>query len=319
MAFSGISSYIITIDNFLAHWLSVNSSPTGAVLLAGGYARADLQADRAEMQLILSKQEDLDNSLQIVQFQRDQRRAALLERFSQLRAAIEVYVKDSPYAGNLPDKPGRNAGSAVLLKALDDAASTWEKINGATIPGFSGPLTLRGGYGLADFVADLAVMRNTYPELAQATNDAALNRRQREELYQKVRGQLIDYRKVVELNFSAGTPLFETLPLLTPPSGATPDRPQVSGEWDASVGKARIVVAPLNDPKVTRLQLRTSEDVPYQTASERTVKTQPASETTFLTDDGLSVPGSEEQFRMYAMTDAGHEAGSLTITIQRPE
>lgn len=42
-------------------------------------------------------------------------------------------------------------------------------------------------------------------------------------------------------------------------------------------------------------------------------------ELTFLTDDGLTVPGSEARFRIYALTATGNESGSETLLIERPE
>ncbi|MGL4399728.1 MAG: hypothetical protein ACRCXD_07650, partial [Luteolibacter sp.] len=253
------------------------------------------------------------------QAQRDQRRAAMLERYAQLRGAIDVYVKDPAYAGNLPGKPGRNAGPAVLLKVQDEAAIIWSRINTAVVPGFTGPLTLRGGYALATFKTDLETLRDTYPALIQAESESALNRRQREALYQKIRGMLIDYRKAVELNFAENSPIYQTLPLLTPPPGTTPEKPVASGVWDATVEKARLQVTPSTDPKVTKHQLRTSPDDPYRADTERVVLTQPAAETTFLTADGLTVPGAEARYKFYAQTARGNEAGGDVIRIERPD
>ena len=120
------------------------------------------------------------------------------------------------------------------------------------------------------------------------------------------------------LSFAAGTPLFETLPLLTPPPGSTPDQPVATGKWDATISKARIDITTPNDPKVVRLQLRTSLDEPYRTESERTVQTQSVSDKSFVTSDGLTVPGSEGCFRVYAVTATDNEAGSVTLIIKRP-
>lgn len=45
---------------------------------------------------------------------------------------------------------------------MDDMKSLWAKINAAAIPGFTGPLTLVGGYAIATFLTDLAALKTAY-------------------------------------------------------------------------------------------------------------------------------------------------------------
>ncbi len=270
------------------------------------------------MSAILTQQETLDNDVQLGQATRDQQREALLARLVQLRQAVEVYLKGNPLASTLPRRPNSTANPSVILKALDDAKDVWSRINAATIPGFTPPLLLRGGYAIATFGTDLENLRDTYTTLTSSENGQDINRRTRQQLYMAVRAKLIDYRMAIELNFAEGTPIRDSLPAVSPPPGSTPEPVNVSGVWDAGLKKARIVLVPSGDPKVVQYQLRTSPDHPDDAETERVVATIPVPETEFLTDDGLTTPGATARYRVYTMTATGNEAGSDTVVIERP-
>lgn len=97
-----------------------------------------------------------------------------------------------------------------FIPVMEEFAFHWAQANAAIAPAV---LVLRGGYGLADFVADQATIQSAITAVEDVDNDRQIAQAQRDESKAAHRARLAQYRAIV-LGVLAGTPYAETLPLL---------------------------------------------------------------------------------------------------------
>jgi len=171
------------MQGFIAHWDSVNSAISPDVLtLSGGFTLANFTTARTEIESAMTAIEVADNTRDAAGSVRDQGKSGLLIRFSQVRAAVLTLFPGTIYRRMLPRQPGFSSVESRFLKPFDDAANIWSQINTDSIPGFTPPLKLAGGYTLANFQADIAALRAAYIALTNAESLARQRRSERDAL-----------------------------------------------------------------------------------------------------------------------------------------
>ena len=68
-----------------------------------------------------------------------------------------------------------------------------------------------------------------------------------------------------------------------------------------------------------RYEIRFCAGPNYSSENESVIGTVlPADPREFLTDAGLTTPGSKSSFKVYVITSTGNEKGSNTVTVTRP-
>jgi hypothetical protein len=227
MPISDLGSHVITGKEFLAHWSDVNADRTARTTvpftLPGGYAEADLTAEVAAVEAAITAQEDLQNGLTIAMAARDAARGGLRNRIMEFRKAVEYRLKGSGYERSLPDTPHPDASEQKVLRALDDMASLWTRVNAASgLPNFTPPLLLLGGYALAAFRTDVTAMRAKFLAVTEAENGARIGRKTRDLLLGPLRDRLVQYRQGIEVEYGAEHVFTQTLPDVYDSGGSSP-------------------------------------------------------------------------------------------------
>jgi hypothetical protein len=315
---STIGSYMPTMQEFIVHWTHVNSAVSpGVFTLAGGYILADFTADRAAIDAVLTDLEDVDNERQGASADRDRLKGERRDRLSQYRFTVLGLLPGTPYSRTLPLLPRFRANQAIFLKAMDDMANGWGRINTDSIPNFTPPLLLSGGYTLADHAADLAELRAAYLASTNAHDNVRQQRSVCHALLGPAKARMLQYRNGVRGILPSGHELLTTIPAVTPPPGATPDPVHASGIWNPLTGEIDLTWTPSANPHLDHYSIRTAPGPTYKAAEESVVATVPKTETSFSTLAGLIFPGATALFRVYVVLTTMNERGSNTVSVTR--
>ena len=320
------ASYLATMDAFVGHWQIVNLAGS-PVTLAGGYTLANLQTDRATLAAAINTVETPLNTREQMSGDRDIKRAAIAPRVAAFNRAVRDRLAGTLYEKGLPKAPLFAASQGRFVKPLYDMRDVWTRINAipatgaGSVPGFVPPLTLPGAtaYTLPTFAAELAAVDAAFAAVPVADRSVKYAREQRNALLAPVRTRLQQYRRAILGRFAPESPVVQSLPAYSPAPGSTPDSVEASGDWNAASGKAVITYAPSETLAVASYQLRYSPGATYKTADEQVVSTNAATVTPrdFRTSVGLAAAGSVANYRVYAVTADGNEAGSTTVKVVR--
>lgn len=319
MAISSIGSYPPTMAEFEAHWAEVNAALSpGALTLSGGYTLANFTTDRSSIETAITAVETADNSRQGASADRDIKKAGQRGRLAQFRATVSGVLPGTIYVRMLPTLPLFRAVESRFIRPLDDMSNIWDRINTDTIPGFTAPLLLSGGYALADFQSDLADLRAAYLAWTNAENGSLSARSSRNVLLPPARERMRQYRQAVKGALPPGHALLATVPALTPPPGSTPDPVNLSGVWNGTTLMADLSWTASPNPNLDHYSVRTAPGPTYHTADESVVAEVPAGTTTFSTNEGLVAPGATALFKVYVVLTTANEKGSNTVGVTRP-
>ena len=325
MPITNTGSYLTTAQAFIAHWTAVNATlGANPLLLRGTYSLANFTTDRATLQTAITALEPLLNALETAIADRDIKKAAIKPRVLQFRNAVRHYLQNNPLESSLPTQPAISSVESKFLKPLDDTAALWVTVNAipatgaGSVPGFTPPLLLLGGYSAAIFTTELAALRTTYLTVSNAQVNAKLARERRDVLLPNLRLRMEQYRKAILALYPLTDPFVQSLPALSAPSAATPAPVSASGKWDVALQKGVITILPSTAPTLDYYSVRSSP-APYSAKEEKVIGRMEAGETKFLTTSGLAAEGSELLSRVYVVLKSGNEKGSATVKIVRTE
>lgn len=310
------------MQQYISHWQAVNTSlgetPPAPILLQGGYAVADLTTDRAALLTVLNAQPGLENTRSTAAAARDQAKAALVDRFFQLRGAMTGALYGRPELNSIPDAPVFGALQSKFMQPLYDMKDLWTTINALSIaPAFTPPLTL-GSYTLATFTTDITALETLYVQVNTAEGAAARNRDTRDSLLPPAKARLVQYKNAVIGRLGRNHPLVASIPVLSPPPGSTPDPVNLSGMWDIPALKARLCWSASENPNLDHYEVRSSPGTKYSTSDEFVVAHVAKTEDEFLTDSGLVASGSSALFKVYVVLTTDNEKGSNAVKVVRP-
>jgi len=318
MPISGPASYPVTTDEFLAHWLAADTA-LGAgneIVLPGAVVRAGLQTKR---DLLGSKRTDVQVKLNLQELARgdiELRKAALLLRVNQFNDKVSALHPNTKWVRALPQIPGIGYCQSNFTDPLDDANSLWQLINAdATLP----DITLLGGYLQANFASDIAALKTAYTTYIAAAVAVTITIEERNDLQDEIYPMLKNYRQVMPTYFAKTHALVESLPRLTPEPGSTPDPVTANGAWDATQVKAKITWSASSNANLLDYEIRFCAGPNYSTENESVAgSVSPTAPREFLSDAGLTTPGSVATFKVYVLTSTGNEKGSNTVVVTRP-
>lgn len=224
MPITDIGSYVTTGEEFDSHWTDVdadrvaNSQPEFELITA--YGLTNFAADLAAVASAITAQLSLENSLTIAINARDTKKAALRDRVIEFRKQVDYRLKGSIYSTSLPDTPQLGASEQKFLRALDDVADLWTRMNAdTTTQDFDPPLVFSGGFGLAEFNTAVAAMRTQYKAVVDAENDAKIGRKKRDALLDAFRDRMVQYRLAIELEYGESHIFTQSLPDVYPGNG----------------------------------------------------------------------------------------------------
>lgn len=319
MPFSGPSSYLSTIDEFIGHWTDVNAALglTPLELLPGPYTLATLTANRATLSTGITQLVEAINLVEGHREDRDNRRDPVRERMRQLGAFVRGTFGGSHYVGRVPDLVDPEANAGKWLIAMRDHIDIWTDINASPPAGFTPPLLLTGLYSLANFTTDTGALETTFQNLSLTEQDVVRELDERDALYFAIRDRLVAYREAVPGRFPANDPLVLSLPRLTPLPGHTPDPVVLSGVWNAGTSMADLSWTASADPDLDHYEVRRSGNTPYNTNTEVAVADVAAGTLVLSTNAGLPAPGSMG-YKVYVVLNTSNESGSNAVTVVRP-
>jgi hypothetical protein len=318
MPFTGPSSYLTTIDEFRAHWTNVNVAlAPNPLILLGPYALADLDSDRDDLSDAIT---DLVAGTNVVEGHRQDRDVAkpeVRERMRQLGSKVRGLLAESTQEGHIPDLIDMNSNPGKWLIAMRDSINMWTDINANPPAGFVGPLTLFGGYTLANFTADCTALETTFESLTLAEQNEDDFLKARDAIYVAIRDHLVTYRDAVEGSFPANHPLVLSLPRISPLPGHTPDPVVLSGVWNDTTKEAELSWTASEDPDLAYYTVRRNGEDPYDGGEEIFVESLLPGILTLSTAEGLGEAGTMG-FKVYVVLDTGNERGSNAVTIVNP-
>jgi len=320
MPISGPSSYVPTLNLFIPHWVDVNLAlgAAGPLVLEDGTTIAMLTGYRDQLDGFRASIQGKLNDVQIAGGDVLAKKTALLARIGEFNRKVRGTISKSPYAAALPDVPSITSAEGIFLDPLDDMANLWPKINAATIPGFTPPLLLPGGYAVATFLTDLPALKTAYATESAAEHEVTLERKLRDFIQDKAKAAMVLYRKAVAGAFAENDPLVLSLPAVTPEPGSTPDAVIASGTFDVTLIMGKITFSASADPNLFQYEIRFCSGA-YSTETEVVIgNLSPTDPREFLTLAGLAASGDVASFKVYVILTTGNEKGSNTVTITRP-
>jgi len=247
----------------------------------------------------------------------DIKRAALVNRLKQFRGACKAYVVGSAYSKEPPTVPAPSSIAGKFITAFDDMANLWGQINTTPPTGFTGPLTLAGGYLLATFNSDLAAFRTASITYANSVQNASIAREKRNLLMAQMVAKLTQYRGAAVAKLTSGSALLATIPAVNPPAGSTPQPVTLSGAWAPASSSAVLTWTASNNPDLDHYVVRYHPGPKYKAAEEQIVDTVPAGTKTLTTILGLAAEGSVAWYKVYVVTKTGNERGSNAVKVIR--
>ena len=172
MPISGPSSYLPTLNEFVPHWDAVNIAlgAGGPLLLRNPNGtvpptlnRANLITMRTDLTTLHAGIQGQINAVELAAADLKMMKEALHLRAGQFNEKVRGPLGNTSFASALPLLPSVTDSMGLFVPPLDDIDTLWSKLNLAmTIPGFTPPLLLLGGYALADFQTDLGLLKIIY-------------------------------------------------------------------------------------------------------------------------------------------------------------
>jgi hypothetical protein len=329
MPISGPSSYLPTIETFLAHWAKVNTAlgAKGPLVLAGATPGASVSV--ADLEALRGKLEDARNATTDGSVERSLARETLIALVTRLQRRLVAFnervradLPGSAFAAALPEAFSVGDAEGGVRDPLRQMSTLWKKIN-ALAPAPAGvvlPLTLGDtGATLAEFDAEREALRLAYAALSAAEVELSLARGERNVLQDVIYSVLKNYRLKVPTALPAGDALLATLPPLNPAPGHTPSPVPAHGAWDTAAAQAKLTWSASADPNLDHYEVRAVAGDDYVADDESVLATiAPPGPLEFSTGFALSAPGLTAGFKVYVVLKTGNERGSEAIYVTRP-
>lgn len=315
------------MNQFAQHWPKVNTALAPSVLkLTAGYALADFLADKQALNDAISAVSPLIIEAAVLSTQRENLKVALVKRATQYRLSVKGLIAGSMFVKSAPQAPKPGDGFDTFFAPLNKIKQDWTLINGITeanaaqygAVGFEAPLTLTGGYTLAEFSGQIQQLTTLWPQVEEKEREATYARKTRDGLMDAMRARLVQYRNAVPGQLAEDSTLLATLPRLTAPDGNAPTGVGATGTWDGTLNSAHFTWSPVSDGRIDHISVRMTPGPVYHDADEITIADLPKTATSFDTLEGLSVPGAVANFKIYSVGADGNENGGHPIEIVRP-
>jgi hypothetical protein len=325
MAITGNSSYIPTMNEFLAHWAQCNTALTPAALLVRlmGKNITKTRANFVTLRDLLQSQQNAVQSCladqQIVRGNLYLQKAALLAQFNEFTAVLDGYYQGTDFYNARPYAPSITDGQEVFTRAMVDMMLLWAKLNAGTAPaGITLPLVLDGGLAQGAFASAVSALQFTYASERDKAQETILARARRNQTQDEAYEIMNSYREAVPYKLAAFPELVETMPRLTPLPGHTPKAVNASAIFQEP-NAAKVVYDASNDLMLERYELRGTVGEHYDEEDAVVIATHTPNETReFITTFGLNQPGAEIALKVFVVLTTGNESGSAAMQVQRP-
>lgn len=324
MPITGNSSYIPTMNEFIAHWGQANAALAPSSLMVRlpdntTKTRALFTGLRDTLQ---SQQNDVIGCLSALQIQRSNirlQKEALMEKFSMFVNLMEGYYQQTDFYAARPYAPTFHAGQEAFTRPLVDMMLLWDKMNNGTAPaGVTLPLVLADGTEQSMFASAVSALQFAYAEERNKAQELSLARAKRNRTQLNAYETMKAYREAVPGKLAAFPEIVDTLPRLTPLPGHTPVPVNASAVFQ-SPNLAKVVYDASSDAQLERYELRGTIGDEYDEQDAVVIASRGPNETReFITPFGLNQPGTEVALKVFVILTTGNEAGSATMRVSRP-
>lgn len=290
------------------------------MMLIGGYEVADLSGDRTALDAAIGNVQNLLNTLTTSRGDRDIKRAAMRDRLNQFNNSVRGQLPGSRYLPSLQRLPSFASGPGRWRDIMDDYINLWGSINSnvPSVPGFTPPLLMSGGYTVALFTTDCGALDAAFTAVTTNEQNAQQARLQRNEVFEPIYQRLLQYRQAVIGALPPGHPLLDSIPRVTPAAGSTPAAANLSGVWNAGTAMGDLTWTHPEPGELDHFEIRYHPGPTYKASEEQVVDSVPNNVFAFSTNFGLVASGSRALFKVYAVTPESNERGSNTVSIVRP-
>ena len=323
MPISGPSSYLPTIDQFVAHWTLANAAlgAGNALVLADGVVVFDLMNHRETLRVRRDAVTDTGLDRALARESLTTLVTTLQARLVEFNDRVRSDLPQSVFARVLPMAFQVGEAENVVREALRQMRGLWTKIN-AIAPAPAGlvlPFTLREGYGSATLETEMEALRLSYRALTEADQALRLAREVRNDEQDLIYTMLKNYRLKLPTAVAPGHALMDSLPALTPAGGHTPDAVAAQVAWNAATTEARVTYGASSDADLDHYEVRAVPGDTYNADDETVLATvEPGAAREFLTNFALSLPGLTVGFKVYVVLTMGNERGSTPVYLTRP-
>ena len=326
MPIQGPTSFFTVVPLFINHWKDANAANGGVAITlnkdeagtATDTTVADLEALFASLESLRDNVENMAQDVGIQSAIVTGMKEFMLAKINDFNKKMRADYASSPYGRNLSDVPQISAGRDAFMKPLRDTNRLWGKVNQWLVSTGKPELKLIADYQQSPFSSALETLRTAWNEWEEQEQNWSLDIQKRNDMQDVIYPILKVYRLKIPSVFAEGSAILDTLPLLTPETGSTPQAPGVTGGWSAVNSRAELNGTPSPTAAVTKNQLRGCVGPVHNDNTESVIATLEAGEPlVFTTTWGLTTPGSVASFRLVAMTADGHERGSAPVAISR--
>ena len=328
MPISGPSSYVPTMQAFLAHWADVNDALTSpdVLTLAGSLLGQAEPITRAMFQTLyddlLTQRGVVTDALVELDFARSDLfdlKTRMVQRMGELIALVRGNLPGTKFDRSLPAQPDVESTQTVLLEAASRISKVWNLLADGAGPGLALPVELQGNYAVGNFDSDLAALSPAFYAVTEKAGQVKIEQEERNDMQDRIYPLLKAYRQVMPTKFAPGNALSDSLPLLTPPPGSTPDAVALTGVLDGPTQKAHLTWTASGNAALDHYEVRAVPGGTYNVDDEVAVATiAKDAPRTLLTDQFLGAPGQTASFKVYVVLTTENEAGSNAVAVSRP-
>ena len=331
---SSNATYLPTFDEFLAHWMQVNTvlGVPAPLVLKGNLTLAAAQTLRATL---VTNQADVQaqrNEVQIARNTMNILRGVLLDALGKFNGLVDSFYHGTIFEGVRPKVPGIGMNLLEFSDPLQDARALWVRLEATAMPsGLTPPLVLpvpvpallsqaaSATVNLTVFTSLIALLQTAHVNIKIAEQGVMLARKTRDATQAVIYEALKNYRTTVPARLASTSVLLETMPKLTDEGGRTPDAVNASAVFVAP-DKSKIVFEASPDADLAAYDLHAVAGEDWSAEDAEIVASLPpgADPREFITTFALTQPGAAASFSVYVRLTTGHIKGSAPMTIFRP-
>ncbi len=324
MAISNNSTYIPTINEFLAHWSQCNEAyaPKALVVRVPNNTTVNLTQFTALRDGLQAQQNLVQSRLNLQWIARgniELRKTELLKQFHLFTGVLDSYYLNTDFYSARPLAPGLGFGQEAFSRPLVDAMTLWESMNEGPAPaGRTLPLVLADTTTQGAFASAIAALQFAYAVERRKAQDVTLARSGRNRIQDRAYEVMKVYRDAVPTELPQFPDLVETLPRLTPAPGHTPAPVNASAVFEAP-NSSKVVYEASADAMLHSYQLRGTVGDEYSDEDAIVIAShEPGESREFVTPFGLNQPGAKVALKVYVILTTGNEAGSGAMFVERP-
>lgn len=315
MPLSTIESYPPTMQEFIAHWTTVNAGQSTPLVLTDDTTVEILTSKRGSLIALITAANQSVEAQNTARAEYQALRAIVYEQMDMFRRAAAYLLAGKPFASRVPTLPKTSKADADLFKAGDDVVYVWGQAN-IDGGGANPPLVLQNGANLAGFTNKLAQLRTLQAAQTTAENAANTARAEREAQLPIIKAILLDYRKAILALFPKNSVTVQTLPAVTPAKTQKVGAVKLEVEYVAGESSAALKWSAA-DAVTERLSVQMCAGPRWKSDDAQIIGDLAPTERQFVTPSGTIAPGGTYWFKIVAISATGNQASSNAVKVQR--